>query len=93
MDKIDLLVMRYRDFLASADAFRFVSDGINTSHFDAVSDRNRIHVGLEFLTELAAETGAEIEKKPRGHGQLSTEFFIRYDGLTIYALGNSYGTS
>lgn len=93
MDKIDLISLRYRDFLSTTDALRFVDDGIVTGHFDMVCDRNRVHVGLDLLLELAAEIGANIENKSRGNCQHNTEFFILYDGLTFYALGDSYGTS
>ena len=91
MDNIDLLLMRYRDYLASNDALQFVSDHIVTGYFEATSDRNRIHVRLEYLSELAAEIGSPILKKPLNHSVNNTEFYIRYKGVTIYAMGDSYG--
>lgn len=92
MDNIDLLLMRYRDYLASNDALQFVSDHIVTGSFDATSDRNRIHVRLDYLSELAAEIGTPVLKTPRNCATYNTEFYIRYKGVTIYSLGDSYGT-
>jgi hypothetical protein len=91
MDNIDLLLMRYRDYLASNDALQFVSDHIITGSFEATAQRNRIHVRLEYLSELAAEIGSPVLKKPLNHYPNKTEFYIRYKGVTIYALGDSYG--
>ena len=93
MDNIDLLLMRYRDYLAENDALHFVDNRIITGSFDATSERNRIHVQPEYLTELAAEIGFPILKTPRRSTENNTEFYIRYKGVTIYALGDSDGAS
>lgn len=92
MDNIDLLVMRYRDYLASNDALQYVDERVVTGSFEASTERNRIHVQPEYLVELAAESGSPILKVPRSGSKYNTEFYIRYGGVTIYALGDNYGT-
>lgn len=93
MKKIDLLIVRYRDYLAANDALQFVDDRIVTGAFEACSDRNKIHVQVEFLQELAVESGLEIEVTKRAFDRYVREFSICYEGVTIFALGDGYGAS
>lgn len=91
MHKIDLLLSRYRDYLAANEALQSVDGRIVTGSFEALTERNRIHVQFDYLSELAAEIGSPILKTPRKSAEKNTEFYIRYDGVTIFALGNSDG--
>lgn len=91
MNKIDLLLSRYRDYLAANEALRSVDERIVTGYFDAFCERNRIHVEFDYLSELAAEIGSPILKTPLKSAEKIVDFYIRYDGVTIYALGTSDG--
>lgn len=92
MKKIDLLIQRYKDFLTATDALLFVDEDITTGHFDAVSNRNNLQIGVQLLVEVAAEIGAEIEVLPRDSTKYGTEYRICYEGITLYALGGVNAT-
>ena len=93
MRKIDLLIQRYLDFLAATDALLFVDDRITTGHYEAVTNRNHLQIGVSLLVELASEVGAEIEVTIRDVGKYGTEYSFLYEGITIYALGGQNGAS
>lgn len=84
MDKIDLLVMRYRDYLSACDALVSLDDSVVTGFVPSRLDRNECHVSESLLKELAKEAGSEVIREP--YTETSYILHFRYDNIKFFAL-------